>query len=226
MIDSKYCWLKDSCKKNHCNDSMGCLILQKLDYLYNAANVPVELRKKKALYTDSDGTDLDKFMQLSEIKSDIVNWVQKGENLLLFSKQCGCGKTSWALKLLNEYFSKIWNSTDFTCRALFINVPNFLIAYKSYITDKNSYVQNILNNVRDCDLVIWDDIGNKNATDYEANGLLSMIEARLMNNKSNIFTSNLNIQEIHEALGDRLYSRICNYSTNIELKGGDKRNLK
>ena len=43
--------------------------------------------------------------------------------------------------------------------------------------------------------------------------------------KSNIFTSNLGKRELTNALGERLASRICNKSIDIELKGSDKRFL-
>jgi DNA replication protein DnaC len=43
--------------------------------------------------------------------------------------------------------------------------------------------------------------------------------------KSNIFTSNLGKRELTNALGERLGSRICNKSIDIELHGADKRYL-
>lgn len=47
----------------------------------------------------------------------------------------------------------------------------------------------------------------------------------MIKGKANIFTSNLNSDEIYSALGSRLGSRICNASINIELHGADKRIL-
>ena len=58
MIDAKDCWLRDNCKQIHCDDDKGCLILFKLDYLYNEAGVSLKLRKNIPLKTDADGTDL------------------------------------------------------------------------------------------------------------------------------------------------------------------------
>lgn len=225
-MNSDQCWLKNNCKKLHCNDANGCLILYKLNYLYNEAMVPLNLRANKALFPDDDGTDLNEFKQLKSIQENILNWVNEGNNLLIHSKQAGNGKSSWSLKLLQAYFNKIWLKTPLKCRALFINVPYFLIALKDNISNKSTYIEHIKQNILDCDLVIWDDIGNKNSTDYEASNLLSMIDGRMISGKANIFTSNLSDAEMHEALGDRLYSRICNYGTNITLNGGDKRKFK
>ena len=95
------------------------------------------------------------------------------------------------------------------------------------ITNKSEYVEYIKENVLDADLVIFDDIAAKNAgTDYEITNLLSIIDNRLALGKSNIYTSNLNRQQLYSVLGERLTSRIANMSIDIELFGSDKRNLK
>ena len=225
MIDVKDCWLKDNCKRLHCNDEKGCLILFKLDYLYNEANIPLRLRKNMSLRTDADGTDLEEFKRLRDIQDNIFDFIANGHQLYIHSRQAGNGKTSWALRLVQTYFNKIWLRTDLKCRALFINVPLFLLKLKDSISNKSDYIEHIKENVYDCDLVIWDDIGTKNSTVYEGENLLSIIESRISSGKSNIFTSNLNDKELHDALGDRLASRICNTGYNIELRGGDKRGL-
>lgn len=225
MIESKDCWLKDQCKQLHCDEPSGCMILFKLDYLYNEAGIPLNLRKNLKLRTDADGTDLEEFKKLKGIQDNIQSFIINGEQLLIHSKTCGCGKTSWSLRLLQTYFNSIWLKTDLSCKALFINVPYFLLALKDNISNKNSYIEHIKDNVLDCDLVIWDDIGTKNSTAFEAEHLLSMIDGRIINGKANIYTSNLTDDELHTALGDRLASRICNLGYNITLHGGDKRGV-
>lgn len=225
MIDKNNCWLKNNCKQLHCDDPNGCMILYKLDYLYNEANVPLNLRKNIVLRTDLDGTDLSEFKQLKQIQDNILDFIQDGKQLLIHSRIAGNGKSSWSLRLLQTYFNKIWLKTELKCKALFINVPYFLLALKDNISAKNDYIQHIKQNVLECDLVIWDDIGTKNSTTFEAENLLSIIDGRINNNKANIFTSNLNDQELHEALGDRLASRICNLGYNIVFNGGDKRGI-
>lgn len=225
-MDSKNCWLKGNCKQLHCDDPNGCMILYKLDFLYNEANVPLKMRENIVLKVDADGTDLEEFKQLKQIQDNVIDFINNGHQLLIHSKGCGNGKSSWALRLLQTYFNKIWLKSELTCKALFINVPHFLLALKDNITSKSEYIQHIKENVLNCDLVIWDDIGTKNSTSFESENLLSMIEGRILNNKANIFTSNLNDQELHDALGDRLASRICNLGYNITFNGGDKRGLK
>lgn len=219
------CWLKDNCKQLHCNDENGCLILYKLNYLYDQAGISLKQRKNVILRTDADGTDLEEFKKLKSIQDDILNFVEEGNQLYIHSNICGNGKTLWALRLVQVFFRKIWLKTDLKCRALFINVPNLLISLKENISSKSDYIKHIKENIYDADIVIWDDIGTKNITNFEQENLFSMIDQRINLGKCNIFTSNLDDTELHEALGDRLASRICNLSYNIEFHGGDKRNI-
>jgi DNA replication protein DnaC len=98
---------------------------------------------------------------------------------------------------------------------------------KSNISKESEYIKHIQENILDCDLVVWDDIATKLGTEFELSHLLSIIDTRINNGKSNMYTSNLYGVELSKALGDRLYSRIVNYSDAIiELKGRDKRGIK
>lgn len=133
--------------------------------------------------------------------------------------------TSWALRLTQSYLNKIWFKCELSCKVLFINVPRFLLELKNNISEKNEYITHIKENVLLADLVIWDEIGSKGLTQFEHENVLNYINARIDMGKSNIYTSNLNELDLHQAVGDRLYSRIVNNSINIELKGKDKRSL-
>ena len=129
--------------------------------------------------------------------------------------------------MVEAYFNKIWLKSELKCKVLFISVPRFLLELKSNISEKSEYVEHINENVLDCDLVVWDDIATKLGTEFELSHLLSIIDTRINNGKSNMFTSNLSGVELNKALGDRLYSRIQNYSdVVIELQGKDKRGIK
>lgn len=129
--------------------------------------------------------------------------------------------------MVEAYFNKIWLKSDLKCRVLFISVPRFLLELKSNISEKSEYIEHINENILDCDLVIWDDIATKLGTEFELSHLLSIIDTRINNGKSNMYTSNLSGVELNKALGDRLYSRIQNYSDYvIELQGKDKRGIK
>ena len=219
------CFLREVCNGKDCNKDF-CLRKYKMDSLYSAALMTESQKKHITLRVDEDGTDLEQFKQLAAIEQDIVNFVNSGRNLYLHSANCGNGKSSWSLRLAEAYFNKIWARTEVKCRVLFISVPRFLLALKDNITARSTYVDYIKDNVLEADLVIWDDIANKMGSEFELTHLLNIIDNRLALGKSNIYTSNLNRQQLYTALGERLTSRIANMSTDIELYGADKRVLK
>ena len=219
------CYLYDFCNHKDCEADF-CQRKYKMDSLYSAALMTESQKQHITLRVDQDGTDLEQFKQLAVIEQDIVNFISNGKNLYLHSANCGCGKTSWSLRLTEAYFNKIWARSEAKCRVLFISVPRFLLALKDNITAKNSYVEYIKENVFAADLVIWDDIAAKMGSEFELTHLLNIIDNRLALGKSNIYTSNLNRQQLYTALGERLTSRIANMSIDIELFGSDKRILK
>lgn len=219
------CYLYDFCNHKDC-EAEFCQRKYKMDSLYSAALMTESQKQHIILRVDQDGTDLEQFKQLAAIEQDIVNFISSGKNLYLHSANCGCGKTSWSLRLTEAYFNKIWARSETKCRVLFISVPRFLLALKDNISAKNSYVEYIKENVFEADLVIWDDIAAKMGSEFELTHLLNIIDNRLALGKSNIYTSNLNRQQLYTALGERLTSRIANMSIDIELFGSDKRILK
>lgn len=216
------CFYYNNCNHKDCEQDF-CQKKFKLDFLYEKSLLSDHQRKRIELKLDSDKSDLEVFQFLSHIEQNIERFVNEGRNLFIHSPNCGNGKTSWSVRLMQAYFNQIWHKTPMQCRALFISVPRFLLAIKENITNKSEYLEKVIQSVRVADLVIWDDIAAKTGTEYEINNLLSLIDSRLSLGKSNIFTSNLNGAEISRALGDRLASRICNMSVDVPFVGADKR---
>ena len=219
------CYMYDRCNRKDC-ESDFCVRKYKMDSLYSAALLTESQKQHIALRVDADGTDLEQFRQLADIEQNIVKFVEEGKNLYLHSAIPGNGKSSWSLRLTEAFFNKIWARSEAKCRVLFISVPRFLLALKDNITNKSEYVDYIKENVLEADLVIFDDIAAKVGSEFEVSHLLSIIDNRIALGKSNIYTSNLNRQQLYTALGERLTSRVANMSIDIELFGSDKRNLK
>lgn len=220
----KECPFFNCCTHKDCNNS--CIKKYKTNYYFDCALIPKNKRYIFPLRIDSDGRDEKAFLALSKISKNIDKFVDEGNNLYIYSSIAGNGKSSWAFRLLYSYINKVWFKKELKPIVLFISVPRFLLELKSNISQKSQYIEDIENSVLDADLVVWDDIGSKNGTEFEVSHLLSIIDTRINNDKSNIYTSNLNKEELHNILGDRLYSRIYNYSKCIEFVGKDKRGIK
>ena len=231
--NKEQCYLKDKClkyKQGNCDKIDFCMKLFRTDYLLSQALLTDAQKAHINLYIDSDGTDKNIFLALKDCEKNINNLIKSGKNLYLYSSNTGCGKTSWALRLLQSYINSIWYKSDMCCKALFINIPRFLLALKSCINPSNiddiNYVNHIKENILKADLVIWDEVGSKVGTQFELDNLLSMINLRIDSNKSNIYTSNLAPDELLDFVGPRIHSRIINLSDIYEFRGKDKRCLK
>lgn len=218
------CFLYSNCNHTDCGRDF-CLRKYKMETLYKLALISDSQREHISLRIDDDGTDYLEFKTLAEIETNILKFVNDGLNLFIHSENPGTGKTSWSLRLAEAYLNKIWPKAELSAKVLFVSVPKFLLALKDSISNYNQYAEYIKENILTADLVIWDDIAAKMGSEYEINYLLNFIDNRMAYKKSNIFTSNLNSQEVYNALGERLGSRICNLAINIEFHGKDKRKL-
>lgn len=217
------CWYERFCKNYKEDCMLNCIRYNEMNYMMESAKIPKGNQFHNKLIPQV--LDIENFKLLNEIKTDILNFVKNGENLYIYSKYFGNGKTTWAIKIMQNYFNKIWAGNGFTQRGLFIHVPSFLTKFKEVINKKDEEFEDIKKQLLEVDLVIWDDIAAGKLTDFDHTNLLTYIDQRKLNGKSNIYTGNLNEHELVEALGNRLKSRVWNDSTVVELYGNDRRGI-
>lgn len=196
------------------------LRFQEMMYLIETSGVPKQTIGVKLI---PDNKDFDQFVRLATIQENIVEFVETGSNLYLFSHTCGNGKTTWTIKLLLQYFNEIWACNNFKERGLFINVPTFLTKIKTVIGRPDEQFEIMRELIEKVDIVIWDDIASTKLTDYEYNTLLTYIDRRTLESKCNIYTGNISPEELDKYVGQRLASRILNHSAVVQLKGKDMR---
>lgn len=130
----------------------------------------------------------------------------------------GCGKThaAWAL-------AKQWEES--TKRPpLFWNVSELIRSIKKDF-DKHPYdrekEEEYIMGHRG--LLFLDDLGAERATDFVADTLYLIVNRRYEEELPVIVTSNLDLGELSDRVGDRIASRIAGMCDIIELKGEDRR---
>ena len=168
--------------------------------------------------------DVKAFKDIAEIRTDIKDFVRQGKNLFIYSSHVGNGKTTWATKLMKEYIHQV-SDVYIDYPALFINVNDFINKKKLAISNNEmrSYVEKVESNILNAKLVIFDDVGVTNISDYDSNLLYYWINYRTDNMLSSIYTSNLAPSKLKEVIDERIFSRIINYSICIEITDGDNR---
>lgn len=218
------CWYKKYCNKFNTEECKStCIRYMEMHYLMETSRIPKGNQFKNELIPSP--SDIENFKFLKTIKDDIVNFVNNGENLYIYSEHFGNGKTTWSIKLMQSYFDKIWIGNGFTTRGIFIHTPTFLTKCKEIINKKDEDFESLKQQLLTVDLVIWDDIAASKLTDFDHSNLLTYIDQRKLNGKSNIYTGNLDEQDLIIALGNRLKSRVWNDSSRVKLFGIDRRNI-
>ena len=212
------CWYKRICTEQ-CSEN--CIRYKLMYSLFKQSNLPEALWNYKELVCHEK--DLQVYKKLQAKSDAILNFIESGNNLYIYSENCGNGKTTWAIRLMYSYFDKIWHKSCFDCKALFVSVPKFLYNCKRSISQDVKGFEDLCNLISEVDLVIWDDIGEMKASDYEHQILFQYIDDRINSKKSNIYTSNKNKEQLEDVLGVRLASRIYNCSECIEFLEEDKR---
>ena len=218
MVLKDDCWYKDVCTYNQC---VNCIRYSEMKYLIENSGIP---KKRQKPVTLNGGKDLNAFIELDKIRLDILNFVEGGESVYIFSENTGNGKTSWAIKLLLKYFDSIWAGNGFRVRGYFQHVPTLFSMLKDFSNSTNELKTELKHKLETVDLVVWDDIASTKLSDYDLQQLLPIIDIRVSEGLANIYTGNITTKDgLEKALGNRLASRIWNISTLIEFHGKDRR---
>lgn len=219
------CWYIDSCNKAETGECRAnCIRYMEMDYLMKSSNIP-KARQYPTLLTPSR-QDVKSFIELKNLKDNIVDFVSHGDNLYLHSDNFGNGKTTWAIKLMLKYFDEVWAGNGFRCRGIFIHVPTFLTKIKENISFNDKEFDLLRSKIIDVDIVVWDDIAATKLSDYDHTNLLTYIDQRKLNQLSNIYTGNIIPPQLGDAIGSRLSSRVWNDSLKIKFVGTDRRGVK
>ena len=218
--DISRCWYREICDNVDTEQcSPYCRRYTQTDYLFQLSNLPESCWSSRRMDITFLSEDVSKTLLM--ILQDCEFFVKSGYNLYLYGES-GCGKTSWAIKILNNYFAAVAETNDFTVRGLYINISAFLADAKLHMAYKSDNYYELLQTIKRCDLVVWDDVGQTDPTNYESQLLYSLINDRMLARKSNIFTSNLSPEQL-ERLDKRLESRICKGADCLHITGEDMR---
>lgn len=114
----------------------------------------------------------------------------------------GSGKTFLACAVAN---SLLENGQE----VLFVVVPELLDQIKATYDHRNEYTEHdLMDSARGVGVLILDDLGAHNYTEWTRNKLYSIINYRQNNCLPTVITTNLDLAELEEYLGERTTSRI------------------
>lgn len=168
-----------------------------------------------------------------EINADNENAVLKAKETLetklwlYLYGECGTGKTFLASLIAQESLAR--NRT-----VIFKDVPYLLTRLRSsFGKDPESTFEEKLDTLISVDVLVLDDLGTEQVTKWGIEQLYTIINARYIENRQTIITSNYALAELEDLLnhpkdapadvqGKRIARRICERGKILWLKGGDK----
>lgn len=139
--------------------------------------------------------------------SEPDNLPEEPESCFIYGEP-GNGKTIYACWLLLREQRQLY-LTDKTESCEFISVPELIQKIKVTFNNSDITEQEILNHYSSVHLLVLDDLGTVKCTDWTYQILYLIINNRYENMKKTIITSNLNLEQLSNYLGDdRITSRI------------------
>lgn len=143
---------------------------------------------------------------------------ERGIPFLFIYGPAGVGKTHLALALAWQKFGA-WNGKT---RILFYQVEGLMDSIRAGFDSGES--NELLEGVKNCDLLVLDDIGAQKLTPWVVAKLDSIIDYRYIEGKETIFTSNYSLAD-KERIPERIADRIRE-GTLVRLRGKSRRGLK
>lgn len=170
--------------------------------------ISIPKRYQGAKFEDVPVAIREKFVQLKSTR--------KG---LFIHGAVGVGKTHTAFAL-----KKQWDSENPYRLSIFWNTGELLQSTRSDMDRQNYDKARAMETLLDTEsLIFLDDLGAESPSGWVLEQMYTLINKRYMDMKPMIITSNLSLEQIGQALGDRIASRLAEMCDVIELTGEDKR---
>ncbi len=181
----------------------------------------------------SDNVDVKKYNAKVSPRQNILNIKKIAENFinnfnnpeeknLLFTGNTGLGKTFISNCIAKEMLSRNKTILYQTSPIMLDNI----IDYRFGKSDLRGVYENIIN----VDLLIIDDLGAESLNGPKITELFNIINARLLNQynsvKKTIISTNLNMNNLFDTYGERIFSRLASYYNICRFFGDDIRILK
>lgn len=221
MVD---CMCYDFCPKageKECNSR--CIKNIEMTYLLKNCGIPTRRQMITPLTTSK--VDEAVIAAIRSIATNIKEEVNAGTNIILYSEKTGNGKTTIAINLMLSYFNEIWAGNGFRNRGYFIYVPTYLNRCKDSISRFDEGLAELKKRVVEDDVLILDDIGATNFSEYDVSILSTIINERLLAEKSIIVTTNCDRKQLAKIIGERLTDRLWSTSVIFHLKAESHRGI-
>lgn len=155
-------------------------------------------------------------LNIKDIALNFVdNFDDPDEKNLLFLGNTGLGKTFLSNSIAKEILDKRKTVLYQTSPIMLDNI----IDYRFGKSDLKEVYDNIIN----VDLLVIDDLGVESLNSLKISELFNIINARLLSSKKTIISTNLNMNNLFDTYGERIFSRLASYYNVCRFFGEDIR---
>lgn len=256
MTNEKKCLLAGVCSlagnDEACNDLCAAFIgmhgLSGKSGRVGSAGIPLEYRLVTLANSPARKNQLNAYRTLAKYVESFDRMFdddgavdKRIKSLYLYSEETGTGKTTTACALLNEWLIRHFVLSVKAGRqpdhmpAFFLDVNEWQNFYNSFnrsgIRDdlreqaSEKFYTN-MNYAKKAHFLVLDDIGVRSATEGFRADLHSIINHRVTNRLTTVYTSNVGMKELMEIYDSRLYDRARDLTAVILFQGDSARGLR
>lgn len=169
----------------------------------------------KASFDNFHPESVDQEKALNIAKRYATNFKHNNPVGLLFYGNYGTGKSHLAASISR-------NVLEIPVDTIFMPVPRLLTKIKSTFGNRSYETEaSIIDQLSNVSLLILDDIGSENSTDWVDEKIFEIIDNRI--GKHTIYTSNLPPKDLQQILGGRIFSRLMEDIQPVKMYGEDYR---
>lgn len=144
-----------------------------------------------------------------------INFTPTSESLL-FQGNSGLGKTHLSLAIAREVIEKGYG-------VIYTSAPDILSKLESERFGGERNTDATENLLKECDLLIIDDLGTEFLTAFTLSKIYNIINTRMLLKKPTIVSTNLTLKELQKNYSPRMVSRIIGEMTRLPFIGEDIR---
>lgn len=209
--------------------SCKCRNKRLTDYYYDISNLKNTLKQQSFKTFDinifsNEKTDPDSPTpreNMEKIRYKVIEAIGVADRVpmnFLFYGNSGTGKTFLCSCIAGEFINM---EKSVVCLSAY-DITEIMLSYR-FNKDETDYSQTQIRLMKECDLLIIDDLGTESTNSAANSELFNIINSRLNSEKSTIISTNLSAGDIMERYSERIASRILGLYKAHKFIGNDIR---